>query len=173
MSRLFWCFLYTAVGRWVSCLITGGWCFIKKDDPRWVVSTDEHSILFKGDTDAAPDKGISTQRSAWKTWIFFHVLWAEEKNYGRRYVVIDTYDDKRMICVWKTFNNQVVGIRAGYEDGVVRLAIRQPEGHPPPDEITYLSMLVPKYLGRWEDDGGIWSIALIFEGVKKEDVTFL
>lgn len=146
LSVLFWWFLYTRFGQWLSTKVSGGWCYLDRFDSRFTVALLESRKLYAGSPSASPDRGISNQRNAWKTWIFAK---AEDDSYPTKkaisadwYLAIDTHNDRRMACLGqKIRGDEVVRFRVGHEDGIAH-AIITGKG---------LSKLV--LLARWTDDG--------------------
>lgn len=134
-KKIFWWFLYTALGQWVSSKFSGGWCFIKSTDCRFKVTPDAESIWYRGDQSAAPDRGISLQRNKWRVWIIFKLT-----SSNPQWVVIDVHDGKRMLMT-KPLKG-IVAIRAGHEDAIIRVAVATPQWHP----------LAPMFLCRWEEN---------------------
>jgi len=156
MRALLWWFLYTRLGQWVSRRVTGGWCFVSKGDERFVVTDSTRALPYAGDPSAAPDKGISNQRNAWKTWILFRVPHAQ----APRFVAVDIYDGKRMACLGKGSIGGVIAIRVGHEDAVIRLVARA--------SLADENAIRPILLARWRE-GEEWPLG----SIGKEEVLFL
>jgi len=151
-------FLYTRIGQWISRLFSGGWCFIRKDDPRFVVTSDYQVLRYEGDSSVAPDRGIGNQRSAWKDWIVFAMPHASMF----LFVVIDIYNGQRMAC-FKEGESGIFAIRAGHEAGTIRIgAWRAHYGFPIGN-----AALQPEFLARWRE-GEPWPI-----GIEQENVRFI
>jgi hypothetical protein len=149
-------FLYTRFGQWLSILFSG-WCLIRKDDPRFVVTHDDYVLRYDGDPSAVPDKGISNQRNAWKDWVTFRI---SPDAYYSRFVVIDTYAGQRMAC-FKKSKSRAFAIRAGYEAGTIRIGTRAGNYASGDNELR------PQFLVRWRDDQP-WSL-----NIPKQDVLFI
>ena len=151
-------FLYTWLGQWLSQLFSGGWCFIRKGDPRFVVTCDENALRYDGDPLAAPDKGIGNQRNAWKDWVVFRTsLYA----HYFRFVVIDIHNGQRMACIKKS-KRGVFAIRAGHEAATIRIGTRAGNYASGDNELR------PQLLGRWREGKQTWQLA-----VSKENVLFI
>lgn len=149
--------LYTRLGQWLSVLFTG-WCFIRKDDKRFVVTQDNYGFPYDGDPSAAPDRGIGNQRNAWKQWIIFQMPSGDFS----RFVVIDIYDGRRLAC-FKESKKALFAIRVGHEPGTVRIGARVGK---------YVSTdreLWPTFISCWRE-GQSWPLG---EVVLKKDVAFI
>lgn len=109
-------FLSTRVGQLISCLITSGWCYLRKDDSYWRLVTSENERLkYAGDPNACPDRGISTQRNEWRTWIC--VRFPKNSPHGG-YLAIDTHTGERIACLGKFIQpGEYVCFRVGHEAG--------------------------------------------------------
>lgn len=149
-------FVYTWLGQWLSRLLNKGWCFIRKDDPRFIVSVLR--LDYDGDSSAAPDDGSSSQVRKWKDWVLFKV---PTYVYRNGFVVIDIYDGRRLACFYKSKKSLVFAIRAGHEPGVIRLGI--PASCDGGDHFGG-----PEFLARWRE-GEPWPL----ENTPQERVTFI
>ncbi len=150
-------FLYSRFGQWLSILFSG-WCLIRKDDPRFSVTSDDQALHYEGDPLAAPDKGIGNQRNAWKDWVVFRI---SQHAYYFRFVVIDIYDGQRMAC-FKTGESRTFAIRAGHEAGTIRIGTRMGNYASGDKERC------PEFLARWRDDQP-WPLDII----PRQDVLFI
>lgn len=145
-------FFYTRFGQWFDRLRCG-WCHISKDDPRFVVTSDEYVLGYEGDPESRSDHG-GIQRITWKEWIIFRMICRGR----RRFVVIDTYNGERIAC-FKQSKSSIFAIRAGHEPGEIRIgALRISEDHVD---------LHPEFLTRWRE-GQPWPL-----GIPKEHVRFI
>ena len=157
LKNLFWWFLYTRIGQWLSIITTGGWCFVSKDDSRFFFASDEDALSYDGDEEALPDRGISEQRKQWKTWIVFLM----PTSIPHLHVFIDVHDGKRMGCFKKNFR-ACIAIRAGHESGTIRIGRSKKTGKAIRNEELKIQLL-----GRWKENAE-WLIPQ-----KKDDVTFI
>lgn len=150
-------FLYTWFGKWLSRLFSGGWCFIRKDDSRFVVTCDDNVLRYEGDPSAAPDRGVGNQRKAWKDWVIFQMT---QRTYYPRFVVIDIYSGLRMVCS-KACESRTFAIRAGHEAGTIRIGTWTGNYASGDNELQ------PHFLARWRDNQP-WPLS-----ISKKDVLFI
>lgn len=152
-------FLYTRLGQWLSRLLSGGWCFIRKDDPRFIVTPDGDALHYDGDPSAAPDRGIGNQRNAWKDWVIFAMPHASMF----LFVVIDIYDGRRMAC-FKESPNGIFAIRAGHEPGMIRIGAWRSYYESPIGGAAFR----PDFLARWREGEDPWPI-----GIAQDCISFI
>jgi hypothetical protein len=157
MNKLLCWFLYTRLGQWLGRLLSGGWCFVRKNDPRFTVTYDENALRYEGDPSAAPDKGPGNQRNAWKDWVIFYI---PPRSYYYRFIVIDIYNGQRMAC-FKKHPNGIFAIRAGHEAGTIRIGTREGNYASGDNELK------PVLLTRWRENNP-WTLA-----VAKDQVLFI
>lgn len=178
IARIMEAFLYTRLGQWVSRKVTGGWCFIRKDDPRFIVTVLAHSLKYSGDPNAAPDQGISEQRQEWKTWIIFRVP-PIFSGHSDGHVVIDIHNGQRM--VYLGLAGRVMAIRVGHEPGLIRLGLdcedylwRNAQPGSMADQFMTVAPLHPDlrpvFLARWNESEE-WPTEAV--GRPKDQVTFI
>jgi hypothetical protein len=141
MNKLLTWLLYTRLGQRLGRLVSGGWCLIRKNDARFVVSNDDNCLHYEGDSSAAPDRGIGNQRNAWKDWILFQV---STPAFYPRFIVIDTYKGERMAC-FTASNGGIFAIRAGHEAGIIRIGTQVGNYASGDNELR------PKFLARWRE----------------------
>jgi len=153
-KKIFWWFLYTNFGQWISTKFSGGWCFLKPGDPRFKFTPEHNSIRYLGDQQAALDRGLSFQRNQWTVWIIFKLA----STCILQWVVIDTHNGKRLLMT-KPLNG-VVAIRAGHENAIIRVAVSTRQRVPP---------ALPIFLGRWEENKP-WTFP---DGQEKDQVIFI
>lgn len=143
MRRLFMWFLYTRLGQWLSLRITGGWCYIRQNDPRWLgAGIRSYVYKYPGDSQAAPDKGISEQRKTWTTW---ECLQMPPDSYGG-YLAIHTHKGHLIACLGQYLEpGSFVAFRVGYETGFATFITSTRKSFQP-------DKMKPTVIGRWEND---------------------
>ena len=119
--------------------VVTGWCFIRKDDERFLVSFD--SLDYKGDENVVAGKHRPWK---WKTFVCFRV----PKNATPEvYVMIDIYTGRRLALLgrWRRVfaPGQLIALKVGHEAAELRLASPRKHGRSP---------WKAEFIGRWTGD---------------------
>ena len=158
MNKLLSWFLYTRIGQWIGSVVSGGWCYIAKDDERFVVSVDANCLPYQGEPSYAPSKiGPSTQRKSWHTFVIFKIQEATVP----RFVAIDTVFGQRLACIGKKVQKGVFAIKVGHEPATILLGV-DARYH-----LVHQPLLRPEFLVRWKESDP-WPL-----DVAKEQVLFI
>ncbi|MDO9509941.1 MAG: hypothetical protein Q7J14_01480 [Candidatus Magasanikbacteria bacterium] len=167
-EKIFYAFLCTRIVQFLSKQITGGWCFVSKNDPRFIISKGQ--LFYEGDPLAIPDRGISNQREEWKKWLIFRLPSFPLVSL----VFIDIYNGRRIGYFSISNSDKIMAIRVGYERGIIVFGLGKKAlaefltiGLIPALQAFQDSEGNSEILGFWEEEKE-WTLP-----VRKEEVKFI
>jgi len=151
-------FVQWIVSTWVvqvlMRLVFRGWCFVRKNDKRFIVSDP---LSYEGDSDAA--SGHHHLRE-WNTWICVLVPTAST------YIMLDIHTGQRFVLLGKKFcSGEIVALKVGHEGASIRF------GHPSGGGMKYAEP--PHQLGRWKGNRDELTPEMVQRGITPDKIIYI